>query len=638
MKKIILSLILILVSTFGYFYFSKEDTKIVLAGTAERPLYMYYLGGTTSSSAGDYNLGIKFTPRTNGSVSKLWAMVNDTGTHTVRLYNSAGTVIASGDITGVAGSWVSVDVTPVDLTYDNWYVVSVRTSAWCYETAGGTNIQSGHVTINNGIYIAASNDIPATTGGATFYAADVTFTPTDDTATQRPETPYRSTYTPGAAPAGDYNVGYIFVPTVNGTITSVAGINNDTSSHNIYIYDYASGTQLATASESGTAGAWVSTNLGTPLSLTAGTQYVISIRSGNYYYATRDETTYSGSQHILLGKPLYIAASNNIPNTSGSGNMYAVDFTFVPSVNAKGTQPISKLIESSLSNATGDYNLGNKFTVKKNGTIDKLWLKSYDTASHNAYLWADDGTQLGTCSVSGVAGTWTSCSITPVNVTNEASYVVSARVSNYYYLGSSAGTRGDLTFVEGRYIASSNNFPNTAGGYLYGIVDVSFNPENNTTPVEDQVHTGAGTSNDYNLGYVFYPLVDGTISKLWINVPNTNTNTVRLYDSSGTVIASANITAVSNTWVSANITPVTVNGYEAYTVAVRTASYSAIATTAGRRDQIYVDYGIGTPAVDTIPRTQFVGYNYGVDFTFTPGEPAAPSTSTNVGNWSFILE
>ena len=619
-----------------------------VASAATRPLYLYSTN-SLSVSSGDYNLGYKFTPNVDGTIDKLWVRADDTDTYTARLYNSAGTVIASTSVTGVVDTWAGTSITPVTVTKDDWYVVAYRTSGnWKYD---GTNIAlptgSGQVTINEGRYISASDAIPTSVTTVNLYQADVTFTPTESTVT-RVETPYRTREgTPGTQPTGDYMLGNVFIPTQNGTISKVAGRFPTTDSYTLRIFDVASGSELASKAVTGVVNTWVSGDLASPLSVTAGTRYIIGARHTNGYYLGGTVTPFD-SEHIKLGNGFYSAATNTIPITNWSYQA-TVDITFTPSLNALGAEKLQTVLDPSVSGATNlstdpnDYNLGHEFKVKTDGTIDKLWMKVPDTNSHTVRLWrVSDSAELASVSITGVAGTWVSGNITPVNVTNESNYIVSVRVgagNSYYYYAQGARQVGNVSMVAGRYIAASNAFPsNSSGANVYGLTDVSFTPDNTQEPHADIAGT-TNASGDYNLGTSFYPAVDGTITKLWARVPNTNTNTVRLYDSNQNVIASASVVGVVGSWVGVDITPVAVTGREWYIVAVRTASYYYQAfPSVARINHIQVKDSRYIAASNAFPRTYDGTYYYGADVSFLPGEAAGGGTSPVAQYASFILK
>jgi len=129
----------------------------------------------------DYNMGYQFTPDVNGQVTQLGLMGASAEARTVRLFlQSDGSLLASVSVTGAgAGTWVYEDITPVNLTADVAYVVAARSSGgtqWCYDSSFSTPTTQGNVSIDNTLYITASDNMPSTPGTTVQYGlADVTF-------------------------------------------------------------------------------------------------------------------------------------------------------------------------------------------------------------------------------------------------------------------------------------------------------------------------------------------------------------------------------------------------------------------------------------------------------------------------------
>jgi hypothetical protein len=127
----------------------------------------------------DVNLGYRFTPNTNGSITQLaLRTANDSLPHTVTLYDISGNTLASTTITAVPNTWVTADITSVGVTSGMSYVVAVRTNVGVYYENGITPPQTtGNITINEGRYILGSSLMPSNVE-LTFYGeADVTFVP-----------------------------------------------------------------------------------------------------------------------------------------------------------------------------------------------------------------------------------------------------------------------------------------------------------------------------------------------------------------------------------------------------------------------------------------------------------------------------
>lgn len=148
------------------------DLSSSTSGADETPYRT--VGGASIPGAGDYNLGYKFTAKASGQITALAARVHDTNSSTIRLYDSAGTVLASATVTGVVDTWVSASITPVSVTAGSWYVVAVRTSNFTY-SANSLPVSTNNIIINEGRYLAAVDTIPTTAATANIYGADITF-------------------------------------------------------------------------------------------------------------------------------------------------------------------------------------------------------------------------------------------------------------------------------------------------------------------------------------------------------------------------------------------------------------------------------------------------------------------------------
>lgn len=137
---------------------------------------------------------------------------------------------------------------------------------------------------------------------------------------------------------------------------------------------------------------------------------------------------------------------------------------------------------------------------------------------------------------------------------------------------------------------------------------------------------------NFNNGYKFTVNANGTVSALWLLANGTETRTVRLYDSSGTVLSSASITGVTGVWISASVTPVSLTAGNWYVIAERAPgtayhyyTYETLPMTSGS-----ITFNEGRYlAADTIPTSVSSGALHGlVDFTFTL-DPTPTSTPTN---------
>ncbi len=147
-----------------------------------------------NANSGDTNaveLGLKFTASVNGQVTgvRFYKGSNNTGTHTGRLWTSAGVELASGTFAGESASgWQTLTFnTPVSVTAGTMYVVSYHAPAGNYSYSGGyfANARSiypltglaGQGNGGNGVYrYGAAGTFPAYSWNNTNYWVDVVFT------------------------------------------------------------------------------------------------------------------------------------------------------------------------------------------------------------------------------------------------------------------------------------------------------------------------------------------------------------------------------------------------------------------------------------------------------------------------------
>jgi hypothetical protein len=128
---------------------------------------------------------------------------------------------------------------------------------------------------------------------------------------------------------GTFNMGYSFTPNVNGTISRL-GARNTAGTYTVTLYQ--AGATIASASVTATGtGSWAYTNI-TPVSVTAGVQYIVALNTGgaNYSYtATLASNTVTGS--ITINEGIY-ASPSGVPSILSTPYVYGQpDITFNPS-------------------------------------------------------------------------------------------------------------------------------------------------------------------------------------------------------------------------------------------------------------------------------------------------------------------
>jgi methionine-rich copper-binding protein CopC len=136
-----------------------------------------------------YELGVKFTPAVNGTISgvKFYKGSQNTGTHTGNLYSSTGTVLATGTFTNeTASGWQTLTFSsPVSVTAGTTYVASYTTTTGFYSSDNGyfnrTAVNTGKLSAplnapgaGNGVFSTGSG-FPTNSYQGSNYWVDVVF-------------------------------------------------------------------------------------------------------------------------------------------------------------------------------------------------------------------------------------------------------------------------------------------------------------------------------------------------------------------------------------------------------------------------------------------------------------------------------
>jgi hypothetical protein len=148
--------------------------------------------------------------------------------------------------------------------------------------------------------------------------------------------------------AGQVNLGTRFVSASNGTITGIRYYKGagDTGTHVGTLWS-STGTLLASATFTNeTSSGWQTLTFSNPVSITAGTTYVVSYHSNGHYTST---TGYFGTDHIsgVLTAPastngVYIYSNSNVMPTSTFGaTNYWVDVVFNAASGSVNHQPVA---------------------------------------------------------------------------------------------------------------------------------------------------------------------------------------------------------------------------------------------------------------------------------------------------------
>lgn len=231
----------------------------------------------------------------------------------VATFSAAPTTIIQGQsatlswaITGNPAPTVTIDNGVGDVSSRSSVTVS-PTQTTTYTLTATNNL--GTVTKTATVTVSASQDVPQSI-----------FTT---------QTPATST-TDGV----DYELGTRFTSTAAGTITAIRFYKaaNESGTHTGRIWS-ASGTQLATVVFSGeSASGWQQQQLSTPLTITANTEYLVTVNTGNGYYATTDgglaAQITSGDLKTVVGSNGRYGPAGAYPTNSWENSNYFRDVVF----------------------------------------------------------------------------------------------------------------------------------------------------------------------------------------------------------------------------------------------------------------------------------------------------------------------
>jgi hypothetical protein len=126
----------------------------------------------------------------------------------------------------------------------------------------------------------------------------------------------------------DWELGMRFTPDVDGQITEVHWYKHpsETGSHTGKIWSIG-GSSLATAVYTETASGWQTVALASPLAVTGGTQYIVSVNINAWWYYNTGWGWPETSTNISADTGRYHSNPGTFPN-SNLGNQYWVDVTF----------------------------------------------------------------------------------------------------------------------------------------------------------------------------------------------------------------------------------------------------------------------------------------------------------------------
>ncbi len=338
----------------------------------------------------------------------------------------------------------------------------------------------------------------------------------------------------------DYELGMRFTASMDGSVTelkyyrgAVDADNTDIRTLHLWLGSNTT-TPLATATITSAPGAtgWQIATLATPISITAGTSYVVSYGTTENYAKTDAyfATTHTDASGLLTGPASSASNGNGVyavgpglfPQFSGGGANYWADVTFAPKTAGTST-PVSVF-------ATGeapdlfvldawdptDYELGMRFTVSKAGTISQLkyyrgTVDADNTDIRTLHLWlgTNTTTPLATATITsapGASGWQVATLATPIHIDAGTAYVVSyGTTENYaksdtYFATAHSDASGTITGLatgaigNGVYAVGPGAFPGLSGGGANYWADVTFTADGTVAAAPSITSNGGGAT------------------------------------------------------------------------------------------------------------------------------------------------
>jgi hypothetical protein len=411
----------------------------------------------------------------------------------------------------------------------------------------------------------------------------------------------------------NYELGTVFSSAVAGNITAIRFWKSptETGAHTGTIWS-ATGQRLASVTFTGETGSgWQQQSLSSPLSIAAGTQYVVSVNTGATFYVA----TTAGLAAQITNQDLSSAVGNNgvfgspgqFPTGTSNHANYFRDVVFTPA----GSGSSGALIQGQVSPVPA---AASAVIHVQGGSINQ----TVQTAADGTY------------------------SVGPLSA---GAYSVSP-VSSAFFFNPAA-----QTVTLGSSNVTGVNFAGTAPP---GGGETLF-----TTQTPQSVDLSDGSTTNYELGMTFTSAVAGNVTgiRFWKSGRESGTHTGNIWNANGQLLASATFgNETPSGWQQQNLaSPLAIAAGTRYVVSVNTGATYYVATGAGLALQITnqdLSSVVGSNGVfgttGQFPANSHNNTNYFRDVAFTPGagsssaqiqgqissSVAAPSTTVLVQNGS----
>ena len=281
-------------------------------------------------------------------------------------------------------------------------------------------------------------------------------------------------------PTTNYELGMKFIPAVNGQITAIRywKDSSETGTHTGRIWN-ASGSQLTSVVFSGeTSSGWQQQALPTPLSVTAGAQYTVTVNTGATYYVFTQNGLQTkitnGNLSSVVGTNGVFGSVGQYPTQTWNSSNYFRDIVFV--ANDTPTPPSDTTAPTTPTNLSA--------TAVSTSAINLSWTASTDAVGVTGYKVYRGGTQIGT-------SVGTTYSDTGLSASTQYTYTVSA----YDAAGNNSSQTGGVSATTQAVVTGScaaTNIRCVGSGQEYTTIQAA----SNASVAGDTIVVYPGTYNE----------------------------------------------------------------------------------------------------------------------------------------------
>lgn len=461
-------------------------------------------------SSYSYELGVRFQSDVSGTIAgvRYYRQPGDVSAHVAHVWDASGSLLATATFTGETASGWQEQAVSVSASAGVTYTVSYSTSSdFSYDASFYSSPRDRaplHAPIGAGVYGAAGT-FPTSTYADANYWVDLSFTAGGACVPSCTScggsdgcggscctgTSYSIWTTQSAESAAiqsvDYELGTTFSSELAGDVTALRFYRaaGDTGPHVGRLWT-AGGSLLASAPFTGTSAGWDQVTLSTPVSIAAGTTYVVSYDATTgfaytlgYFGGPRDVAPL----HVPANGGVYASSAGTFPSATYNASSYWADVVLSPGTPSQnetlfttGSVPANPLVGEGT-----EYELGVHFSssVAGNATAIRFYKGAGNTGTHTGHLWDTSGTLLATVTFTGeTASGWQEAALSPpVALASGTDYVVSFNtVGGFSYdefFFSTPYTRGPLTVPAGGSVYTiGSSFPTSSYHDINYWVDV----------------------------------------------------------------------------------------------------------------------------------------------------------------------